>query len=122
MKSPELPVIQLTYDFILWMVGHTSKFSRAHKFSLGDRLEKQGYQVLEDLIRAKFNRDRAGILENVNLELEILRFQIRLARDLKCLTPKSYGYAAEQIEEIGRMVGGWLKQSRSMTPRKRDEP
>ena len=41
--------------------------------------------------------------------LEILRFQMRLAKDLQCLKVESYGFAAKAIDEIGRLVGGWLK-------------
>ena len=55
---------------------------------------------------------RRGNFEEVNLGLEILRFQIRLAKDLRCLPLKSYGQAAEQITEIGRQVGGWHRQSK----------
>jgi hypothetical protein len=49
------------------------------------------------------------LLENANLMLEILRFQMRLARDLQCLKVESYGFAAKAIDEIGKLVGGWHK-------------
>ena len=41
--------------------------------------------------------------------LEILRFQMRLAKDLQCMTVTSYGFATKNIEEIGKLVGGWIK-------------
>jgi hypothetical protein len=52
------------------------------------------------------------LLNEANLKLEILRFQIRLAKDLKCLQVKSYAFAAKQLDEIGRLVGGWLKSGK----------
>jgi hypothetical protein len=48
-----------------------------------------------------------------NLLLEILRFQMRLAKDLQCLKVESYGFAAKAIDEIGKLVGGWLKSGSS---------
>ena len=36
-----------------------------------------------------------------------MRYLLRLAKDLNLLTVDSYGHAAERVEEIGRMVGGW---------------
>ncbi len=33
------------------------------------------------MIRAKYTRSRRAILDQVNLDLEILRFQVRLAKD-----------------------------------------
>jgi hypothetical protein len=43
--------------------------------------------------------------------LEILRFQMRLAKDLQCLKLPSYAFAARAIDEIGKLLGGWLKSS-----------
>jgi hypothetical protein len=71
------------------------------------------YQVLELLIRAKFSRERVALLQDGNLELELLRFQFRIAKDLKCLSLESYGYAARELNEIGKLVGGWIKASQS---------
>ena len=45
----------------------------------------------------------------VNLELEVLRFQIRLAKVLKALPVKSHGFAASTMLSIGSQIGGWLK-------------
>ena len=48
-------------------------------------------------------------LEDANLSLEIRRFQTRLAKDLQRLKLESYGFAAKAIDEIGRLIGGWLR-------------
>jgi|SRR5581483_778374 len=106
----ELPVIIKTYDLVLWTAQHVAKFPRGHRFTLGERLENKLLSVLEELIRAKFAAEKAALLRGINLELEVLRFHFRLASDLKCLSTESYGFAARSVDEIGRMVGGWLKQ------------
>ena len=96
-KQEELVIIAKTYDLILWSCNHTSRFPRQHRFVLGERLERNLYDLLETLIQAKYTRDRKSLLETANLKLEILRFQIRLAKDLQCLQVKSYGFASKQI-------------------------
>ena len=108
-KHDELIVITKTYDLVLWSCNHTSKFPRNHRFVLGERIERNLYELLEILIRARYNRQRRELLDQANLVLEILRFQIRLAKDLQCLKVESYGFAAKAIDEIGRLIGGWLK-------------
>ena len=50
---------------------------------------------------------------DANLKLEIFRFQMRLAKDLECLQVKSYAFAAKQIDEIGKLVGGWLRSGKA---------
>ena len=102
-------MITKTYDLILWTSNHTSRFPRNHRFVLGERIECNLYNLLETLIRAKYTKNRQRLLEDANLALEILRFQMRLAKDLQCLKVESYGFAARSIDEIGRLVGGWLR-------------
>ena len=99
-----------TYDLILWSCNHTNKFPRNHRFVLGERIERNLYNLLETLIRAKYTKNRQRLLEEANLKLEILPFQMRLAKDLQCLKVESYGFAAKSIDEIGRLVSGWLRR------------
>lgn len=110
-RDDELPVIRACYEFTAWLVQETVKFPKDYKYSLGERLQRQTMNVLELLVRARFARARRDLLEQANLELELVRFQIRLAKDLKCLAIAKYGKASQQINEIGRQIGGWLKQS-----------
>ena len=109
-KSDELVVITKVYDLILWSCNHTSRFPRNHRFVLGERIERNLYELLETLIQAKYSRDRQSLLDGANLKLEILRFQMRLAKDLDCVKLKSYEFASQAMEEIGRLVGGWARR------------
>ena len=101
-------MITKTYDLILWSCNHTGRFPRNHRFVLGERIERNLYNLLETLIQAKYTKNRQRLLEQANLTLEILRFQMRLAKDLQCLKVESYGFASKAIDEIGTLVGGWL--------------
>jgi hypothetical protein len=108
---PELTVIAKAYQLLQWSTDRIALFPRWHRYTMGARLEQQVYGVLERPLRAKYTRDRAPLLRAVNLELEVLRFQFRLVKDFRCLSLDSYGYAARTVNEIGQMVGGWLKKS-----------
>ena len=41
--------------------------------------------------------------------LEKLRFLFRLAHDLRHIDDRKYEHAARTIDDVGRMVGGWIK-------------
>lgn len=112
----EMHLINKFYDLLIWTSNHVGKFPRSHKFTLGDRLQIRAQEVLESLITAKYRRDRLELLEQVNLQLELLRFQFRAAKDLKCLSPSSYGYASRTVNEVGQLVGAWIKTCRSARP------
>lgn len=57
--SDELVVITKTYDLILWSCQHTSRFPRNHRFVLGERIERNLYELLETLIQAKTWKSRS---------------------------------------------------------------
>ncbi len=110
MPNDELPIIQKTYDLILWYIPHVNKMPRNHRFGLGDRITTMLYRVLEGLIRARFAKNKVEILRSLNVEIEILRFQTRLMRDFQIFSNRQYEFATRHLNEIGAMMGGWIKQ------------
>jgi 23S rRNA-intervening sequence protein len=110
--SNELPiVVQKAYELNLWLIQKVENFPRSYRFSVGDRLVQSVLDLLLRLVDAAYSRDKGRILTEVNAMLSRMRFLLRLAKDLRLLTIDSYGHAAERVEEIGRMVGGWRKAS-----------
>ena len=47
-------MITKMYDLILWSCNHTSRFPRNYRFVLGERIERNLYNLLETLIAAKY--------------------------------------------------------------------
>ena len=84
------------------------KFPRNQKFTLGDRIRSTALDVLERLIEATYTRSRAKTLQAANLGVEKLRILFRLAPDLL----RRYAFAARSLDEIGRLIGGWLRHGR----------
>jgi hypothetical protein len=104
-------VVQKAYELSIWLIRKVENFPRSYRFSVGDRLVQGILDLLLRLVDAAYSRDKFRILSEVNGMLNRLRFLLRLAKDLNLLTVDSYGHAAERVEEIGRMVGGWRKAS-----------
>jgi hypothetical protein len=46
-RDQELIVVAKTYDQILWSRNHTSKFPSNHRFVLGERIERNLYNLPE---------------------------------------------------------------------------
>jgi hypothetical protein len=59
-KNEELMVITKTYDLVLWSCNHTSKFPRNHRFVLGERIERNLYDLLETLLHASYQKRPPG--------------------------------------------------------------
>ena len=107
------PALERAYQFLAWLIPTLDKFPRRQKFLLGARIESTALDVLEGLVEATYTRNRARMLEAVNLKLDKLRFLFRLSCELQLLDWRRYKHAAHGIDEIGRLVGGWIKANRS---------
>lgn len=118
MVKDELLVIDRMYELLKWFLNHLGKFPRSHRYGLGQRIEQRLYAVFEGLVRAKYAAGPVKVvaLETVNQELEMVRLLTRMSHELGFLPHKSQEYAAREMIEIGRMVGGWLKQQQRKTP------
>ena len=106
----ELKVIADFYDFMLYLIQRVEKFPRHHRYSLGIAIENRLQDLLAMLLRAQFTRDRHGILKECNIQLDVLRYQLRLAGDLKTLPLKSQGHAIQRMKELGAQIGGWARR------------
>jgi hypothetical protein len=59
----ELPIIQKTYDLIKWYIPILTRLPKIHKFTLGDRMTNQLYDLLEGLLTARDRQEKLSVLE-----------------------------------------------------------
>jgi hypothetical protein len=107
-ESIELTVIQKAYDLILWYVPLLSRLPRDHKFTLGDRMTTALYDLLDELIEARYVTRK----HSINRRLEKLRYSTKLLLDLKLTDGGQFQHASQLINAVGVEVGGWIKQQR----------
>jgi hypothetical protein len=105
----ELPIIQKTYDLIKWYVPILNRLPRSYKFTLADRMINELYDLLSDLVMARYAQEKLVYLESVNCKLDILRYQTRLLFEFRAVAVHRYEYAGKLIDEIGVDLGGWIK-------------
>ena len=108
-ESTTIKAVPKLYDVIVWILPQVEKFPRAQKFTLGDRIVNQALDTLELLIEATYTRQRLELLRRANIQLEKLRFLIRLSHDFKLISARQYKYISGEINEVGKLIGGWIK-------------
>jgi hypothetical protein len=116
----ELIIFTKAYDFTLWMMNHTAKFPKSSRFSVSVRVENKLLDILEGILSANREWDKGRYLSKTDEDLEKLRIFIRLSKDMRFLNVQSYEYAVRQMEEIGRLLGGWIKQQKAITANRAD--
>ena len=108
------PALEKTYQFLNWLVPTVEKFPRSQKFLLGDRIQTAALDVLDGLIEATYTKSRERKLEGANVNIEGLKFLLRLSTDLHYLDRRRYEHAARELDEIGRSIGSWRKANRAV--------
>ena len=103
------PVITKIRDLMTWLLERIAGFPRTHRTVLGTRIGNLVLDVLEKLLEAAYSGEKKELLRRANLDFEKLRHLLRSSYELKCLSLRQYEFVAREIDEVGRMVGGWMK-------------
>lgn len=109
-KNRDLPVFVKWLDFLEWLLPVTENFPKRVRFIFSDRINSLALDVVEDLVEARYAKNKQEYLKRANLRLEKLRVLLRLSHKMRYLDYKRYEYAMRQINEVGKMLGGWMKQ------------
>jgi hypothetical protein len=115
--SQELQVIQDCYDLSVLVLKRVQQFPRNQRYGLGRSIESRMEWILALMLRAKYSPriEKDAVLRDVNIELEVLRFQIRQAVDLKAVPQNGQHAIVEKLMSVGQQVGGWRKSVQSAT-------
>ena len=93
----ELSVIQKTYDCLKWYGPLIERIPRKHKFSLGVRIINRLYDLLEGLIEVKYQKEKLAQLKQLNIHIDIIRYQTRLLLDFELISVKKFEHAQKLI-------------------------
>jgi four helix bundle protein len=110
----DIPIFKKSYDFFKDFYRFQLDFPKKDRYTLGQRCEECLLDVLEGIIAAAQagRSEKAEILMRASAKADLLKVFIRLAADLKILSDKRYILCQNCLQEIGRMLGGWLKSVR----------
>jgi len=96
-------------DMLKYGYPALAQFPKSEKFAMAQDIKKSMLSLLEQVIRTNRTREKRPLLYTIDVELEVLRTQIRLAMELEFLPFGKYEVWSNHLAEIGRMLGGWLK-------------
>jgi hypothetical protein len=105
----ESPIFSRTYDLLLWLLPQVTKFPRAHRFGLGERMTRLGLDFQDTLITAGLKpvSERSPYLIQADIQLAQLRRLVRICKDLQVLSIGQYEHVSAMLVEVGRLLGGW---------------
>lgn len=108
-RSDTLPIFLETYKLTVEIYRTTAKFTKEHKYSLGQDMRRDAMDMLRCIVNANHQREKAMYLDTFLAALEQVRMEIRLCADLNAMTMKKMVNLTIIIEGIGKQAGAWKK-------------
>lgn len=110
MSFEPAPVFVKAYDLLAWLIPITLQFPKSQRFVMALRVQNTALDLHEHLVAAgKTQRaERRRHLLEADIRLEQLRLHWRLCRTLELIEPGRYEHGARLIDEVGRLLGGWI--------------
>src|SRR5665213_3184713 len=106
----DLPIFVKWIDFLKWLLHTTEKFPKKVRFTFSDRINNLALNVVEELVEARYSGNKKMILRSANLRIEKLRVLLRISYESKFLSHEAYKHSMYALNEVGKMLGGWVKQ------------
>ena len=108
-------IINKTYEMYKSTIELNNALNKRMRYSLGSELERNILVLLENLIFAKNAAKtlKTPYLTKSSALLEIIMLKLRLFLELKLANETKIFKMQEDLKEIGRMLGGWLKSVKS---------
>lgn len=105
----DLKILQKSYDMVKYGYCALRQFPKSEKYSLAADIKQSMYAIIHLIIRANKRYHKKTTLQDIDIEIEALRHLIRMAMDLNFLPFKKYEVWSRLLNEIGKMLGGWMK-------------
>ncbi len=105
----ESPIFTRTYDLLMWLLPATIKFPRQQRFVLAATLQQAAFDFQDEIIQAALSSQPRLVLEKADASLSKLRIYIRLSCELSLFSKGQYRHVSAMVDEIGRILGGWIK-------------
>jgi four helix bundle protein len=114
-ESFDVPIFHKTYELYKEIYGFRNTLPKQDRYAIWLKVENTTLEVLEAILIAisLSKNQKSEVLENASKKLNILRIFIRISKDVRAIDDKKYLSLQEKLDEIGRMLGGWIKSTKT---------
>ena len=69
--------------------------------------------ITEILYEAQYTsfKQKQSLLAKASLKIDILKFFLQILWEIGGIDNKKYAHLSENVAEVGKMIGGWIKEN-----------
>ena len=111
--TQKMVIFTRTFDFLDWLIPRTLDFPRRQRFVMTKRLQDAALDFYERITEANGLKGKARLKKQreADVALDKVRHYLRLTARWGWLSGGQYRHAAAMVAEIGRLLGGWIRQT-----------
>lgn len=111
MEELNIPIFKKTYELYKTFYACKHLIPKQERYSIWQKNENLILDILEGIFAASnlSKTDKLPVLEKTSTKLNLLKILVRLTKDIKVIDSKKYLVLEAALDEIGRMLGGWIK-------------
>jgi len=115
MEEFDIPIFKKIYELYRNFYSFRNSIPKQDRYTLWQRCENILLETLENILLASqmSKKEKLPVLERASLQLNLFRIFVRLAKEVKAIDGKKYVLLQANVDEVGRMLGGWIKSAHS---------
>jgi len=100
----------------LWQ-EYSKHFPKISRYSLGGKIDNLIIEMLEYIFTANYTpkTEKLPIIKKSINKCDLLKFFLQVSWEVKALDNKKFSVISENINEIGKMLGGWHNKIKKET-------
>ena len=113
---------KLIEAYKLWQ-ENLPNFPKTSRYTLGSKIDQLFIEMTELVFTASYllSEKKLICINKASAKLDLLKFFLRISWEIKALDNKKYAALSEKLDEIGKMLGGWIRQLKEKLPPKTEE-
>jgi len=110
MQEFNLSIMEKIYILYEFFYGLRKTAPKPDRYAIWQKCDEELLGILENIyIASRVDKVRKSeMLWEVDLQLNFIKILVRFMKGVKTLDNKSYGIIKKSLDEIGRMLGGWM--------------
>ena len=117
---PKLPSLlqKMKSAYLLWY-SYYQLLPKVHRHTLGQRIDTLFIEGIETIASAIFlgREDKAPYVRLAIRKVDTLKVLLMVLWETKSIDNKKYAALSLKVEEVGKMLGGWIGQLTKTQPR-----
>lgn len=116
LSSLDIPIFAKLYDFYKNLSQTIATFPKTKRYSLGQKLENLTLDAFELLFSIPISTNKLEILKQISVKIDLIKVLLRLSKDTQAVKNNKYLELQALLQEIGKMLGGWIRSAKQNSP------